>query len=368
MSIILDILNMLRFLVIIIFILCIINNIYAKTTKLIFYNKNQDIAQLNYYLESTFKWDKNFRIVNKFDELGIIIVELSNHGYLQTLELPPEFIYRNTRKNIFSWEIKPRFNIIGNHRSNTSINYKKMFPKLGANINIFILDTGINLKHPEFQNLKIKSFKKNAFDRNGHGSHVAGIAVGQGSGFAHNSNIFIAKVVDDDGYSDDDSIFFEALNWSVKKCRRGDSHRCIINLSIGGTFDIIQNNLIEHLDNMGVLIIAAAGNNTDDACKYSPSSSLGAFTITSVNIDKVLLSEFSNYGKCVDMAADGENIISAWSTNTYKALSGTSMAAPHVTGLAALIWGENPEFTNHELKWYLINLSKVWIMGYPLSI
>lgn len=110
----------------------------------------------------------------------------------------------------------------------------------------------------------------------------------------------------------------------------------------------------------GVHVSVAAGNNGADACAHSPGSSAGAngpaVAVGSVGTDNVI-SSFSNTGSCVDIYAPGEDVVSAWigDTNLINTLSGTSMAAPHVTGIMAYLMVEHPELAQDPaaMKTYL---------------
>tara|TARA_R110000868_G_scaffold14120_5_gene65990 strand:- start:14851 stop:16089 length:1239 start_codon:yes stop_codon:yes gene_type:complete len=318
-----------------------------------------------------------FKIRKKFDNLGIIAVDIYNDNSKKLDLKLPSYIHSHKKKLVslayFNHQLNTNPEQIDfnkkDHYSNDKLNFKDSYPKLGKNINVFILDTGIRESHKEFnKNIHLHKINTNNSDDNGHGTHVAGVIAGKKAGFSVNANLYISKVLNASGSGDDLSIY-NGLNWVVQKCSKIKG-RCILSLSLGGANDSLENKTINSLDRLGILVVSAAGNDSTDACELSPASAAGALTVASANIYTQKLSYFSNYGSCVNIIADGENIISSWydSDTSYNSISGTSMATPHVSGVAALVWGEQPTLSNQELKWYLVSLSKLWILGYPFLV
>lgn len=318
-----------------------------------------------------------YKIKRKFNNLGVIAIEVfKNKIDINELNLPNHIIAKKNTDNSVSYILNKKSQNISpiyytestkDHYSNDSLNFKELYPTLGKNINIFVLDTGIRHTHKEFSGRQITLHKKQFqdFDDNGHGSHVAGIISGNNTGFALNSHLLISKILDRNGSGSDLSLY-SSLNWIIEKCSKIKG-RCIVSMSFGNSKSELHNKLINSMDRLGILAVSAAGNESEDACDSSPAGAPGSLTVASADISTLRLSSFSNYGSCVNIIADGENIISAWydKDDSYSSISGTSMATPHVSGVAALVWGENPKMSNQELKWYLVSLSKSWIFGYP---
>jgi len=185
-------------------------------------------------------------------------------------------------------------------------------------------------------------------DHNGHGTHVSGI-VGAGinngvgiAGMAGGSRLMVVKVLDDYGngwYSD----LAKGVVYAV------DNGADIINLSVGGrrdTKDGILRMAVDYATAHGVLIVAAVGNVADDGYDkvLYPAAYEDVLAVAATDQGDAHAG-FSNHGPEVDVAAPGKDIYSTWYTYDYRFESGTSMAAPHVSGLAALIWSARPNLT-----------------------
>ncbi|MBD1914154.1 MULTISPECIES: S8 family serine peptidase [unclassified Leptolyngbya] len=228
-------------------------------------------------------------------------------------------------------------------------------PYSGAGIRVAVLDTGLDLSHPDFAGRKItsKSFVEGeeVQDGNGHGTHCIGTACGSKLptypryGVAYEAEIFAGKVLSDDGGGVDGGIL-AGINWAVASdCQ-------IISMSLGAPIQPGQNfsRVYEQVGKRslrrGTLIIAAAGN--DSFRQYGlvqpvshPANCPSIMAVAAVD-SRLAIAPFSNgglnpRGGQVDVAAPGVDIYSSWPMPTrYSIISGTSMATPHVAGVAAL--------------------------------
>jgi len=220
----------------------------------------------------------------------------------------------------------------------------------GTGVDAYILDTGIRYTHEEFQNRVYTDFFFDAFDDgqngddcNGHGTHVAGTVGGAEYGVAKDVNLVAVRVLDCQG-SGSFSGVIAGMDW-VAANADGPS---VANMSLGGGSSDAVDDAVENMYDAGVPVVVAAGNGdflgrAQDACDSSPAGAATAYTIGATNDDDSKTS-WSNFGDCVDMFAPGASITAAWYTSdtATNTISGTSMAAPHVAGVAALYLENNP--------------------------
>ncbi len=207
----------------------------------------------------------------------------------------------------------------------------------GSGVRVYVIDTGLDVGHAEFegraQNV-YDAFGGNGNDCNGHGTHVAGTVGGRLYGVAKQALLRGVKVLGCDG-SGSTSGIIAAVDW----VRINRIAPAIANMSLGGGYSSTLNSAVNNLSNAGVFVAVAAGNSNANACNYSPASASAAYT-TASSTSSDAKSSFSNYGSCVDGYAPGSSITSAWigsGTTETRTISGTSMASPHVAGVAALI-------------------------------
>lgn len=189
---------------------------------------------------------------------------------------------------------------------------------LGKGVDCYVLDSGIDINHPEFggRAKMLKDFSKSGFfgDGIGHGTHVAGIIAGATVGIAREANVYGVKVFETDGSSEWPTIV-DALNWCHETIMK-TNRRAIVNLSIQGDFSQAVNDVIYRLYKDNIPVVVAAGNQGGDACNYSPGSSKYAICVGATDQDDRLVSEpLSNHGRCVTILAPGRKIYSSFVSN-----------------------------------------------------
>lgn len=247
-------------------------------------------------------------------------------------------------------------------KSQWSINYtqsSKVWPLVDQKkgIKVAVVDTGVDYNHPDLKNRVLKNLgydfyngDKDPMDDGWHGTHVAGIIAAESengigiSGITGSLDIKIIPVKVMNGMGQGPSgIIAQGIKYSV------DKGADIINLSI--TFDVkdeLIEDAIRYSWNKGVFVVVASGNNNNNCDYSSPTSDFGAFTVASIN-EKSERSYFSSFGTSVKVAAPGESILSTVPGGGYANKDGTSMAAPMVSGIAAILKAENPKLTPDEL-------------------
>lgn len=204
------------------------------------------------------------------------------------------------------------------------------------------VDTGIRSSHVDFSGRILAGYSAyrvrnriSSEDNNGHGTHTAGTAAGTTYGVAKKAIVIPVKVLNSQGSGTYD-VIISGINTVATdtQCPHAVNRR-VINLSLGGGYSGAVNSAVASAVASGVTVAVAAGNSNADACGTSPASAATALTVGATDRGDGRAS-FSNYGSCLDLWAPGVNILSAWysSNSATSTLSGTSMAAPHVAGLA----------------------------------
>ncbi|CAM5480789.1 S8 family peptidase [Streptomyces avidinii] len=215
------------------------------------------------------------------------------------------------------------------------------YPTRAEGVTVYVIDTGINTGHVEFdgraRNGYNAVFLGSSRDCNGHGTHVAATVGGQTYGVAKGVSLVGVKVADCRGDAAL-SAMLKGLDWVVKDAARAPATPAVANMSIGGSRSHALDAAVTRAVASGITFTVAAGNDGRDACSGSPAAVPQAITVGATDA-RDRRAPFSNHGRCVDLSAPGVGITSAWknsATATARA-SGTSMASPHVAGVAALV-------------------------------
>ncbi|GAA4547237.1 S8 family peptidase [Amycolatopsis samaneae] len=230
------------------------------------------------------------------------------------------------------------------------------YPGTAANVTVYVVDTGVRISHQDFGGRAVwgtNTVDNQNEDCHGHGTHVAGTVGGQSYGLAKGVRLVSAKVFDCGGQGTSENVA-AALDWVVADHTSGPA---VANMSLGGDApDKVIEDAVRRTIADGVVSVVAAGNESDDACRHSPSRVREALTVASSDSSDAR-SYFSNYGTCVDLFAPGESITSSYNgSDTDSAdLSGTSMATPHVSGAAALLLSRTPTLTPAQVATALVN-------------
>lgn len=233
----------------------------------------------------------------------------------------------------------------------------------GTGVHAYIIDTGIWTMSADFGGRATNvydAFGATGEDCNGHGTHVSGTIGGATYGVAKGVSLHGVRVLSCAGLGLTSQII-AGIDW----VRQNAVHPAVANMSLGGGLSTALNDATTNLWNSGVFVAVAAGNDNADACQASPASATGAFTVAASEKTD-LKASYSNWGTCVEAYAPGSAIKSDYLAGTTNTLSGTSMASPHVAGVAVLYkatFGDAPSATVS--SWIISNATAGVITGNP---
>lgn len=226
----------------------------------------------------------------------------------------------------------------------------------GSGVNAYIIDTGIRRTHAQFGGRAFVGYDaigdgQNSNDCNGHGTHVAGTVGGSTYGVAKAVRLYAVRVLSCTG-SGSNSGVIAGVDW----VKNNHVKPAVANMSLGGGASSALDTAVNNAIAAGVTFAVAAGNDNLDACNYSPARAVNAITVGSTTSTDAR-SSFSNYGTCLDIFAPGSSITSAWYTSdtATNTISGTSMASPHVAGVAALYLQNNTAASPSTVRNEIVN-------------
>jgi subtilisin family serine protease len=245
----------------------------------------------------------------------------------------------------------------------------------GLGVKAYIIDTGVLTTHSGFAGRAIHgrdtvSNDNDATDCNGHGTHVAGTVGGTKYGVAKGVTLVAVRVLDCAGSGTNAGVI-AGVDWVTADHQAGQP--AVANMSLGGSASTALDTAVQNSINDGVTYAIAAGNGfyglfAQNACNTSPARVAAAITVSATDSTDTKPS-WANIGSCVDLFAPGINITSAWYTNATatNTISGTSMATPHVAGVAALYLQSNPSATPLTVRNAIVNNATTGVVKSPGS-
>ncbi|MEV6912094.1 S8 family peptidase [Amycolatopsis sp. NPDC051071] len=248
------------------------------------------------------------------------------------------------------------------------LNNSYTYPNTAANVNVYVLDTGIRATHTDFggrvkQGYDFIDNDTNADDGYGHGTHVAATIAGTKYGVAKGASLYPVRVLGSDGSGTTAGVI-SGVNWITQNAKKP----AVANASLGGGASAALDTAVRNSIKAGITWTVAAGNSNVNASNSSPARVTEALTVAAADRTDRRAS-FSNYGSVVDLFAPGVGITSAWKDNdtaTYTG-DGTSFAAPHVAGAAALYLSANTGATAAQVAQALISASTPGLVTNPGS-
>jgi subtilisin family serine protease len=230
------------------------------------------------------------------------------------------------------------------------------YPTAASAVHAYVLDTGINVNHNDFGGRAVHgrdtvNNDNDASDCHGHGTHVAGTVGGSSYGVAKGVTLVAVRVLNCQGSGTTAGIV-AGIDWVTANAVKP----AVANMSLGGGTNTTLDDAVARSIASGIQYSLAAGNgdifgNPQNACSFSPARTPNAITVGATQRTDARAS-FSNFGTCLDIFAPGVGITSAWYTSNTatNTISGTSMAAPHVAGAAAMVLAANPGFTPQQVR------------------
>jgi aqualysin 1 len=250
------------------------------------------------------------------------------------------------------------------------LNTTYVYDVTGAGVRAYVIDTGIRTTHSQFGGRASGGFTaindgRGTSDCNGHGTHVAGTIGGSVHGVAKGVGLTAVRVLGCNG-SGSTSGVIAGVDWVTGNHAAGQP--AVANMSLGGGVSSALDNAVANSIADGVTYAVAAGNENTNACNRSPARVSAAIT-TGSSTSSDARSSFSNYGSCVDLFAPGSSITSAWYTSdtATNTISGTSMATPHVAGVAALYLQGSPSAAPAAVRDAIVNSATAGVISNPGS-
>ncbi|KAG9073993.1 subtilisin-like serine protease [Ceratobasidium sp. 370] len=295
----------------------------------------------------------NFKITNSYDILNGYSAQLTNDTLAELAKSPDvAMIVQDSRcegsltQYNAPWGISriSRKTRLPAGSSSNNVNYRFYHKGTRPGVDVYVIDSGVNIAHVDFGGRAKWGCTCGGYkdeDGHGHGTHVAGTIAGKRYGVAKAASIIAVRVLDDakEGWASDEIC---GVEWATKQAL-ATGRPSVLNISISGRSNAGVDHAVTKAVAKGIHVVVAAGNSNKDAKDFSPARAPAVITVGATNIKDErwvrTTDEGSNFGAGVDIWAPGEYIPSTWigSTTATNIYYGTSMAAPHVSGLIAYL-------------------------------
>ena len=284
---------------------------------------------------------------------AVTLPEAAAEAFLEAMERNPNVDYVEVDKPITvnqTTQTSATWGLDRSDQRDLPLSGSYTYSTTGLGVHAYVVDTGILASHVDFAGRVLGGYTVindgyGTTDCNGHGTHVAGTIGGATWGIAKQVSLVPVRVLGCDG-SGTMSGVIAGLDWVAANATRP----AVVNMSLGGGASSSLDAAVANTAAKGIAVVVAAGNSNANACDYSPAREPSAITVGATASNDARGS-YSNFGTCLDLFAPGNSIKSTWYTSTTatNTISGTSMAAPHVAGLAAQFLQSSPAATAAEV-------------------
>ena len=303
----------------------------------------------------------NGRVTKRFHAALSGFVVKMNHKDMQKMLADDriEFIEQDQLMSASATQSNPTWGLDRIDQANLPLDSSYTYNDDGTGVTAYIVDTGILTSHSNFGGRASGGFTaindgNGTSDCNGHGTHVAGTVGSSTYGVAKNVNLVPVRVLGCDGTGSNSGVI-DGVEWVAQNAVKP----AVANMSLGGGNSTALDNAVNNAMAQGVLFVVAAGNDNSDACSGSPNRVPNALTVASSDQNDARSiwtgGQASSWGSCIDLFAPGTDIKSTWSNGGTNTISGTSMAAPHVAGAAALYLDANPNATYSQVSSHILS-------------
>jgi subtilisin family serine protease len=276
----------------------------------------------------------------------------------------PDAVFRST-----GVQTNPTWGLDRIDQRGTAGNGAYRYDSTGAGVTAFVIDTGTRLGHQQFGGRAVSGYDfvdddTHASDCDGHGTHVSGTVAGSTYGAAKGAQVVAVRVLDcaGSGWASD---IIDGLDWVAAHKPTGPA---VVNMSLGGSAYGPIDDAVERVIAAGIPVVVAAGNSGENACNTSPARVPQAITVAATASDD-FRPWWSNYGACVDLFAPGASVRSASNSSNSgtEVMSGTSMAAPHVAGIAARYLQSHTKATPSQVRTALVTAATTGKVHDPMG-
>jgi subtilisin family serine protease len=297
-----------------------------------------------------------FTYANAVKGFAVSLPSAAAEAFLEAMSKNPNVDYIETdiamqKQGTLATQAGATWGIDRTDQRDLPLNSTYTYGDAGTGVRAYVVDTGILATHTDFSGRVLAGYSAIAdgygtTDCNGHGTHVAGTIGSNTWGVAKGVSLVPVRVLDCAGSGSLSSVI-AGLDWVIAN---NGGNPAVVNLSLGGGASTSLDSAVAKTVSSGISVIVAAGNSNVDACTASPAREPSAITVgATTNTDA--RASYSNYGSCLDLFAPGSSITSTWFTSSTatNTISGTSMATPHVTGVAVLALAANTSATPAQL-------------------